>query len=980
MKKFLLALTCLLLLVSGSLAEDTYESLKLINSTNWVKWFDKTLGYLYDSHGCLHFTPTDIYLLYKTIPPGIPLTIKKYELKEGDPSFPVNKIEYLSDMTKSQADITKHAQMFKSYKTEIVFYPSLDLLFIMVNGYPYAKVKALAGPPYNFLMAYDVRKNGAISWDFMLSTPTDPGAYKVLRVTDHYLSSAYYKNTIVPFGSWIKKIEGSWSYQKNGKWYKLPDNVIADLASKDEQRIYNYFDINVDQKGQVVAARYAGHDFGKYVLLWTKDGKNHYPEMGYAAGELVYEQIILVKDLVHLFTLASTDDLDAVVKQNDNYSFYKELYDFKQSKGNKIPSRGDRTAYSCYKLFNGFDLTAQDQQLLDERLVKAFQEYQENRLPRDQTARQKALGLYQYLRINSLVIDKQAGWYESVKDDWEKFAQLRVALRKDFDQMGVLSLENRQNIVEGWLNDRLEFNSAAPPKQAKYLTDLSFSSFFKPDDETMLFTEREQAIMLERIRKAARGEGKGLNLNVVDGLNNYNFGILLNEILGDLYKSHGCLHASPRNAVFLYDLLPVGAQMKVYKYTERISEEALSAIPGLADLVNFQDDLEKLKQNFAITKEVQVAVYPYSGDWIIYVKDKPFTRLRIRGGPQAKFYQLQGRDKDSQPIFEQVMAYPTTPGDYRIFRKVENYVSNIYHDTTIIPMGGLIKRVKDKWVFQDQKGNWKDMSPMVAADLDRPADEREYTYYDLVKNPSGEVIEMKWGSHPFGKYAIQSTQDGKTPWPELIHSSGDLIMEERSLVNDLIKVLTAPHDALDDCVKYSQNFDLYKICYDFTQNPARTDLIQPRERAAYRLYYSLSLTPSEEALLPRDVIIANKVLRKVPLANDEIKILIDEGIAYKRSGELKINMQKIMGLQYDTYQFVVTIRKYAHHYETLKKHWQKLDGIRRALLTDFNTFVIKDTQLFHNFMRELMLKRNRLEKLTQENALQILNKMLGQEN
>ena len=87
-------------------------------------------------------------------------------------------------------------------------------------------------------------------------------------------------------------------------------------------------------------------------------------------------------------------------------------------------------------------------------------------------------------------------------------------------------------------------------------------------------------------------------------------------------------------------------------------------------------------------------------------------------------------------------------------------------------------------------------------------------------------------------------------------------------------------------------------------------------------------------------------------------------------------MEKILGLQFDTYQYVVTIQKYAHHYATLKRRWGELSGLRRALLKDFNAFVIKDQLLFSNFMRELMLKRTALERLTQDDALKILNEML----
>ncbi|KPJ66885.1 hypothetical protein AMJ44_07745, partial [candidate division WOR-1 bacterium DG_54_3] len=100
MKRSIFILTCFLLLFSSvSLAEKNYESLKTINSFSWAKWFDQTLGFIYDSHGCLHFSPSDVFLLYKTIPAGIPLKIKKYQLKKNEPPFPIEKVPYLIDKT-----------------------------------------------------------------------------------------------------------------------------------------------------------------------------------------------------------------------------------------------------------------------------------------------------------------------------------------------------------------------------------------------------------------------------------------------------------------------------------------------------------------------------------------------------------------------------------------------------------------------------------------------------------------------------------------------------------------------------------------------------------------------------------------------------------------------------------------------------------------------------------------------------------------
>jgi hypothetical protein len=975
MKKNII-LSLLLCLASLVYATD-YPGIDQLNSTNWVKWFDQTLGYRYDSHGCLHFSPADIYLIAQTIPPGIPLTVKKYKFRNDEPAYDLEKVPFLADKVKNDQEVKELAATFKTYQTELVYYPTLNTLVVLVNNYPFAQIAALAGPPQDFLMAYDVQPGKPVQWDFMLTTPTDPGNYTILKVTDHYLSSAYYKNTIVPFGAWLEKVNGVWSYQENGRWYKLPDNVVADLARGPDERVYDYYDLNVDSSGQIVAARYAGHDFGKYVLLWTKDGKYRYPEMGYAAGELVYEQIILVKELVYLLTAPGSDDFATVVAQDKNLAFYRDLSLFISTKGKAVPANVQPVMLSYYRLFNGFELSEKDRTSMDPRLVKAFYEYAENRLPRDQRARWEALGLYYYLRVNSLVIDKQAGWYERIKKDWGMFSALRHKLQADFDQLGVLSLANRQNIVEQWLTDRLEFKQVGPPKGAKNLGELSFNAFFKPDEESPLFSEREKEVMIAKIKAAVKGDQEtGLNLNIVPALNNYNLGVLLNDILGDLYKSHGCLHVSPRNMIFLYDLLPIGAQMKVYPYSMTVSEESLSSIPYLADLINFRADLEAIKDKFLITSEVQIAVYPSSGDWLIYLKGTPFARLTIKGGGQEKFYLVQDRDAKGRPIFEGHLAYPTTPGDYYIFKRTENYVSNLYYDQTIVPMGGLIKQQKGKWIFQNKNGNWKELPPALIYDLKQPIEKQAYTYYDQIKNSSGEVVAMKWGSHPFGLLALQTSVDRRTAWPELIHSSGDLMMEERQLVNDLIRILTAPSDDLDQCLPFSQNFDLYKICADFVANPDRTDLIQPKERAAYRLHFGLPLTASEEALLPPDVLIADKIVHKKPLTEAENQVLINEGIAYRRSGNLKINMEKILGLKNDTYQYVVTIQKYAHHYETLKRRWPELSALRLALLKDFNNFVLKDQDLFQNFMRELMLKRNNLEEITQPEAIQLLNKLI----
>ncbi|MFH1825881.1 MAG: L,D-transpeptidase [bacterium] len=975
MKKIFLILL-LISCLSSALPAQEFPSLKTLNDTNLAWYFDDLLGYLYDSHGCLHFSPADIYLLTRIVPNGIPLRIKKYSYKEDKLPFSLAKVPYLTEITSGPRELEKHRAVLSQSKTEIMVLPGLNRLIIMIAGLPYAQVTALAGPEENLLMAFDVRPGLPIAWDSMLATPTDPGNYTLLRSTDHYVSNAYSATTVVPFGAQLFKKSNRWYFEKNNKLYKLPDYIAADLDGGLEQSIFNYYDVSIDANDQITSARWASHDFGKDVWLWTKDGKNYYDEMGYAAGGLLYEQIILVKDLVHLLTMPGPDDFDYLVSQNENFKYYKGLHEFVSSYGKTqtLDVRPDILAY--YKIYNGLELTERDFELLDTRITKPFYEYRENRLPRDRFNRRQALGLYSFVEGVSQVIEKQAHWYEKIKNDWAFWRGLRIQFRKDFAAMGIMAQANMENVVEHWLKERLEFRLALLPTFAKNVGDLSFNSFFKPSETIKIYSEREEAIMLKMIDKVLSGEVTDLQLDSVDALNNYNFGLLLNEILGDLYKSHGCLHLSPRNAYFIYYLLPKGTQITVYGYDQKPDQAVVDNVPYLANLVNFQADLENLKPKFQSAKDVKIYVYPASGWWLIYLNGQPFAKELVKGGPQTKMYLMQERDEKGRPLFEDHLAYSTTPGTYYIFKKWDNYVSNIYYDTTVVPQGAWLKKEKDKWVFEVKPGKWQTVTKPIAEDLKYPPELQRYTYYDKTINASGEVVAMKWGSHPFGRYAVQTSKDFKTPFPELIHSSGALIMEERELINDLIMILSAPYDGLEDCAEFSPHFEIYKACYEFMRDPKSNYSLEAKERGAYKLYFDLPTTTEEVEGLAPDALIANKYLKGQPLTPEDVKLLLEEGIAYYRQGQLKINEEKILGLQYDTYQYVVIIQKYAHHYETLKNNWQELTGLRKALLKDFNNFVVKDPVVFHNFMRELMLRRTELKNLSQAEALVLLKEML----
>jgi hypothetical protein len=898
MRKQLLVIILSLILAAGALAQDTYDSLRSLNGSNWGRFFNELLVAAVPSKGELNFSPVDAYLLYRILPVGLPLTVKSYW---SAPSFQPAAIPFLADLTLAETDIEKHQKRMGTTAAEVVVYPALGSFFLLADGAPYAQVKVAAGPVEDYLLPGDQ----------YLNQPTPVGRYQLAARTDHYLSGSFYQASVIPFGAWLEPVNGAWCYQEGAQWFRLPAPIAADLAATSGRRAFRYLDLQTEAGGIVTAARWGDNRFGRYTLSWSPAGGKGKPLIGFSPAELTYEQALLTKSLVELLTIPGTDDPPV------------------------SPSANVQPLGSA-----------------ESEAVSAFQE---NRLPREKGARRSALGFYWQVRAEQAAGERRAAWSDRLRREWPFLRQLRIQLRADFDRMGIFSLENRQNVLEEWLTEREEYDLAAPPGEAKYVQELTFNTFFRPTDKPSIFNERERAVMKDVIRRAVSGEVSGLALRSVKALNDYNFGLILNDILGDLYKSHGCIHVSPRNSYFLYEILPLGAEMVVHPYADRISDEALASVRPLANLVNYAEDLAALKREFADASKVRIDVYPSSGSWVISLAEKPYARLTVKGGAQKVMRMVLSRDAKGRPVFEETLAYPTSPGRFRIFQRTTNYISNNYRDTTIIPMGAEIVDQGGRWRFQDGAGQWRDLPAVVADDLNKPSEARAYTFYDPATDPSGEVTGVKWGSNPFGKYALITTKDGRTAWPELIHSSGDLIMEERQLINDLIYVLAAPHDALDDCLESSPNFGLYKDCYDFVSGKTSGEVIGDRERAAYKLHYDLPRTASEEALLPPDTVAAYRAERGGP--------------------KMKLEQAKVDGLIYDNYMYAVTIEKYAHHYETLRNYWTELSGLRVALLQDFNDFVVKDPVVFHSFLRELMLARTRLERLSQENAVRQLAKL-----
>ncbi|MCX5749941.1 MAG: hypothetical protein NTZ10_06860 [Candidatus Saganbacteria bacterium] len=457
-------------------------------------------------------------------------------------------------------------------------------------------------------------------------------------------------------------------------------------------------------------------------------------------------------------------------------------------------------------------------------------------------------------------------------------------------------------------------------------------------------------------------------------LNNYNFHILFNNMLGYLYKSHGCMHLSPYNSWMLYKLLPVGSRITIKPYPQKIDNGIFSSTPYLVELIQYESDVEDIAKKLSEKNACTVELYPGSEILLIRYKGSPFGKMYFVPGPENKMYPMQGRDEKGLPYFDDNQAYPTTTGTFYVFKKVIDYHSPTYRDTTEIPMGSLIIFKDGEYVYRNPKGVFIPVPEAVEQDLSKKSDDRNFEYFKVKKDDSGKIIEAGWGSNTFGKYALMISKDKKTMFPELIHTSGDLMMEELKFIKETVGLLVQPGEDFDSCVASSEGFWKYKAYYDFTKDPSRDDLLQDIESAYYKLYFDIPLDDKELSLMPKDAIVANKFVKAIaPLSPSEEDILISSRMAKRTGGKFFPDTKKILGMQQYTHQCAVGVDKFANFYRTVKDNWGDLINIRRNIADDCVNTGSPEKIFITNFGIKLLVERSKLKKLTQDSVTDIYN-------
>ncbi|MFA4905177.1 MAG: hypothetical protein WC645_01595 [Candidatus Margulisiibacteriota bacterium] len=493
-------------------------------------------------------------------------------------------------------------------------------------------------------------------------------------------------------------------------------------------------------------------------------------------------------------------------------------------------------------------------------------------------------------------------------------------------------------------------------------------------DDSVMLSEEAKARIRGLIEDAKAGR---LKFECIEAFNDYNFCQLSNKLLGNLYKSHGCLHVSPVNVRVLNEVLPVGSKVEIKSYDADYDTEKAKTVPSLISLIQYKTDLKDVKTELSSKTDVKTVIYPGKEAYVIFLQGKPYASLRVSGGTRMNMYMFQRRDERGYPVFDDNLAGPTPTGSLYVFKKVDNYVSDLYREQTTIPMGAVISNLNGEWMFEISKGEWKPVPAGVAKDLQLPVKDRQYVYYEILKDAQGQITQARWASNTFGAYPVLLSRDMRSQAPELIHTTCDLMVDQYSMFSIMINILSKPYDSFDKCVAATYNISDIKGYFNFDRDPSSGG-IDKEQSAYYKVYFDLPLLPEESSLLPKDVFIANQIVKKQgTLDSSEEELLVSEGIAARKNGTTVIDMEKIYGLQFYTYQNVVMIKKYANLYSSLRDNWDDLSALRDIIVRDMRNLSIVDPVLYRRFAVELMLKRVAFKRLTLDEVLDELAHTLG---
>lgn len=414
-----------------------------------------------------------------------------------------------------------------------------------------------------------------------------------------------------------------------------------------------------------------------------------------------------------------------------------------------------------------------------------------------------------------------------------------------------------------------------------------------------------------------------------------NWGNLVEELLVDKLYSHGCLHVSPQIVRILYDIVPPGTEVEIKEYGEN-PPEGSAKIPHLLSCVVSAGSLAQAQKAFARPGNLKLTAYPGPGLLILSYKGQPYAWAGFRPGfPQTS--QMYMGHANGQPVFDKYYLTRTVPGLYWMSYYTDYLQASYYPLTTSLPYGARLLRAKSGWVYRT-KDQERAVPREIEQDLNRPAEERQFEYFEEKKDQNGQLTSVRWGNHDYGVYVLGFSDANGVLNQDLIYAPGLLINIQRKIVHDLVSLITS---ASADLVKLAQVLpdrrrDL--LFYNYANNPTASQYIRKTQKekeyyAYYKLYRGLSLDGAERKLVLPLFFAALTYLNKGPgyLTKEETKSLVDLGAAVRQDDKVIYDEKKIRGIYYNLAEIGNQVETGARRWAALKQNWPILLAYRRQV-------------------------------------------------
>jgi len=444
------------------------DFLTLINEMNFPNISQEILGHPYDSHGCFHFYPADIYILYSIVPDLAELQVKDYT---STPDVAVSELPWAIEVIKKTADIKYYKELLNNpSNASVVAYPGSEVWIIYNKKVPLFRMKALPGPSKAYYLSYTNPTSSEYTFDPSLSEATTPGKYYIFGRSDDFFTTSYRYTTIVPMWAKIQKTSGGYVYYRKNKAYPVPEIIRIDLEKNYAGRlIYNYFDIKRDASGKIVEAMWGSHDFGKYTIFWSRDKRNVSNEMGYATGEVSFEQKQFIMDLATALSVPSSNKLESFLNNFSGYHEYINLLYF--LKGNDSFYLNNPVVTTYLRLMYNQNVTYKEWQGLPPYIRAAYKLYY---FPKDYTLDseeiyslnkiginskdyRKIYGIERELYLYKIAADKLILKFAYLTKNWDYFKQIYSLGQTEFAKAHIDSLKTKEDVFYKILLKRNQF-------------------------------------------------------------------------------------------------------------------------------------------------------------------------------------------------------------------------------------------------------------------------------------------------------------------------------------------------------------------------------------------------------------------------------------------------------------------------------------------------------------------------------------------